>query len=107
MKTHKLNPKRLKPFLIIIYILFCFQALHSQDYMIGADLSFVKQAEDNGFVFKDEGKAQAALEIFEEHGYNWIRLRLFHSPTDLPNDLDYTIALAKKAKALGYKFLLD
>jgi arabinogalactan endo-1,4-beta-galactosidase len=34
-------------------------------------------------------------------------LRLFHSPTDLPNNLNYTIALAKEAKKHGFKFLLD
>ena len=34
-------------------------------------------------------------------------LRLFHTPTRLPNNLEYTIALAKQAKQLGYKFLLD
>jgi arabinogalactan endo-1,4-beta-galactosidase len=32
---------------------------------------------------------------------------LFHSPDRLPNDLPYTIALAKQAKQQGYKFLLD
>ena len=45
--------------------------------------------------------------FFDDHGYNWIRLRLFHTPTELPNNLDYTIALAKSAKKLGFKFLLD
>ena len=45
--------------------------------------------------------------IFKDHGYNWIRLRLFHTPTELPNSLAYTIALAKEAKKNGFKFLLD
>ena len=36
-----------------------------------------------------------------------IRLRLFHSPTKLPNSLEYTIAIAKDAKKLGYKILLN
>jgi arabinogalactan endo-1,4-beta-galactosidase len=77
------------------------------DYAIGADLSFLKQAEDRGTVFKDGGQPKPSLQIFRDHGYNWIRLRLFHTPTRLPNSLDYTIALAKDAKKLGYKFLLD
>jgi arabinogalactan endo-1,4-beta-galactosidase len=77
------------------------------DYAIGADLSFLKQAEDGGTVFKDGGRAMPALRIFQNHGYNWIRLRLFHNPTRLPNDLDYTLALAKDAKKLGYKLLLN
>lgn len=77
------------------------------DYAIGADLSFLKQAEDRGTVFKDEGQARPGLQIFKNHGYNWIRLRLFHTPTRLPNDLAYTIALAQDARKLGYKFLLN
>lgn len=98
--------KTVKQISIVIVFIFCL-SLHSQEYAIGADLSFVKQAEDNGFVFKEKGKAVDALEIFKQHGYNWIRLRLFHTPTRLPNNLNYTIEMAKAAKKKGYKFLLD
>jgi arabinogalactan endo-1,4-beta-galactosidase len=76
-------------------------------YAVGADLSFLKMAEDSGKVFKDNGEAKPGLEIFSSHGYNWIRLRLFHSPDRLPNDLDYTIDLAQQAEEYGFKFLLD
>src|SRR5262245_61301012 len=77
------------------------------DYAIGADLSFLKQAEEHGTAFKEDGKVKPGLRIFKDHGYNWIRLRLFHTPTELPNDLPYTIALAKQARGLGFKFLLN
>ncbi len=81
------------------------------DYVIGADLSFLAEAESKGSRFFDGGVAKPGLQIFRDHGYNWIRLRLFNevanSPDPLPNDLAYTIALAKAAKQLGYKFLLD
>jgi arabinogalactan endo-1,4-beta-galactosidase len=79
----------------------------ASDYAIGADLSFLKQAEDRGTVFKEDGQTKPGLQIFKNHGYNWIRLRLFHTPTELPNNLNYTIALAKQARGLGLKFLLD
>lgn len=79
----------------------------AQQYAIGADVSFLKAAEDHGKVFKDHGKAKPGLEILKAHQYNWIRLRLFHTPTDLPNDLAYTLAEAKAAKKLGFRFLLD
>jgi arabinogalactan endo-1,4-beta-galactosidase len=77
------------------------------DYAIGADLSFLKQAEDRGTVFKDGGKPRPGLRIFKDHGYNWVRLRVFHTPKELPNNLEYTIALAKAAREQGFKFLLD
>lgn len=76
-------------------------------YAVGADLSFLKAAEDRGVQFKDNGVVRPGLDIFRDHGYDWIRLRLFHSPDELPNDLEYTITLAKEAKARGFKFLLD
>jgi arabinogalactan endo-1,4-beta-galactosidase len=77
------------------------------DYAIGADLSFLRQAETHGSVFKGGGEAKPGLQIFKDHGYNWIRLRLFHSPTRLPNNLDYTLASAREAKRSGFKFLLN
>lgn len=76
-------------------------------YAVGADLSFLKMAEDSGLVFKDGGNPKPGLQIFKDHGYNWIRLRLFHSPDRLPNDLNYTVQLAREAQEQGFKFLLD
>jgi arabinogalactan endo-1,4-beta-galactosidase len=58
-------------------------------------------------VFKDNGLPKAGLQLFRDRGYNWVRLRLFHSPHQLPNDLSYTIEQAKDAKRLGFKFLLN
>lgn len=80
---------------------------YSQDFAVGADVSFLGEAEQQGVVFKDAGQPKPALQILKNHGYNWVRLRLFHTPTSLPNNLQYTIAMAKQAKALGFKFLLD
>ena len=79
------------------------------EFAFGADLSFLKQAEDRGTVFKDGTNALSGLQIFKNHGYNWVRLRIFVEPVsnNLPNNLDYTLAMAQNAKRLGYKFLLD
>lgn len=83
----------------------------AHDYAIGADLSFLRQAEERGTKFRDGGVVKPGLQIFREHGYNWVRLRLFHTPSTqprpLPNDLAYTIASARDARALGFKFLLN
>lgn len=79
----------------------------SSTYAIGADLSFLPYAEQHGAVFKENGVAKPALEIFREHGYNWVRLRIFHDPKTLPNNLPYTLPEAKQVKAMGFKLLLD
>lgn len=93
--------------LVLLAIFVLQQNASAQSYAIGADLSFMKQAEDNGFQFKENGQVKPGMKIFKEHGYNWIRLRLFHTPTELPNNLEYTISMAKSAKEQGIKFLLD
>jgi arabinogalactan endo-1,4-beta-galactosidase len=74
---------------------------------VGADVSFLPEAEAKGDVFYDGDKPLPALEILRNHGYGWVRLRLFNHPTTLPNDLAYTLAEAKKAKALGFGIVLD
>jgi arabinogalactan endo-1,4-beta-galactosidase len=81
----------------------------ASEFAIGADLSFLRQAEERGAVFHDGTNALPGLQIFKNHGYNWIRLRIFVEPVSngLPNDLAYTLAEARDAKKLGYKFLLD
>ncbi len=94
--------------LAALFLAFVMKA-HASDFAFGADLSFLKQAEDHGKVFKDGTNATPGLQIFRNHGYNWIRLRIFVEPVsnNLPNDLAYTLAMAQSAKKLGYKFLLD
>lgn len=100
-------PAKLK--LLLAALLVFSTASHASEFAFGADLSFLKQAEDRGMVFKDGTNALPGLQIFKNHGYNWIRLRIFVEPVGnhLPNDLAYTLAEAKGAKKLGYKFLLD
>lgn len=85
-------------------------AAHGQ-YAVGADVSFLADAERQGIVFTDQGKPEDVLAMLRAHHYNWVRLRLFVNPAasedKLPNDLPYTIALAQRAKKLGFHFLLD
>jgi len=86
-------------------------ALRAQQYAIGADVSFLADAEQQGVVFQENGKPRDVLETLRAHHYNWVRLRVFVDPASrvdkLPNDLAYTLALAKRAKACGFHLLLD
>jgi len=74
---------------------------------LGADVSFLAQAEQQGHAFRDNGVAHPGLEILRHHGYGWVRLRLFNDPKMLPNNLQYTIDEAKRARAMGFALLLD
>jgi arabinogalactan endo-1,4-beta-galactosidase len=85
--------------------------LPAQSYAIGADVSFLAKCEHDGMIFKEHGQPMDVLVMLREHRYNWVRLRVFHDPSmsadRLPNELAYTLALAKRAKALGFHILLD
>jgi arabinogalactan endo-1,4-beta-galactosidase len=94
-------------FLLFTLLIASASRSHGQEYAISADVSFVRQAEQQGIIFKENGVAHPVLEMLKAHGYNWVRLRIFHTPTDLPNNLEYTVATAKAAKKLGFHILLD
>jgi len=83
--------------------------------MLGADISFLPELEARGIKFSDKGAEKDAIEILKDHGFNYVRLRIFHSPANEKGyspgkgfcDLDYTKQMAKRAKAAGMKVLLD
>ncbi len=85
------------------------------DKMIGADISFLPELEARGVKFKDEGVEKDAIEILKNHGFNYVRLRIFQNPAlekgYSPNqgfcDLEHTKQMAKRVKAAGLKLLLD
>ncbi|MDZ7317962.1 MAG: glycosyl hydrolase 53 family protein [candidate division KSB1 bacterium] len=76
-------------------------------FIKGADISFIPQIEDNGGVYKEFGTPRDPIEIFKEHGFNYIRLKLWHAPTDGYNGLDKILYMALRVKALDLKLLLD
>jgi len=88
----------------------------SADFIKGADMSMLSEVEKHGGKYYDlNGQQKDALVILKENGFNYIRLRLWNDPKDADghfygggnNDLQSTLVVAKRAKALGFKFLLD
>ncbi|KAA6345818.1 Arabinogalactan Endo-beta-1 4-galactanase [termite gut metagenome] len=84
------------------------------EQIIGADISWVPQQENNGLKFSDEGVEKDVLDILKDNKFNWIRLRLFVDPTAENGyskegycGLGQTFKMAKRIKAAGLKFLLD
>jgi len=79
-------------------------------FIRGADISSLAAVEAAGGKFFDEaGRPGDALQILKDHGVNWIRLRLWNDPTTAGgrNDLKTDLGLAKRARDLGLKILLD
>jgi beta-galactosidase len=83
--------------------------------MLGADISFLPQLESRGMKFTDKGVEKDALSILKDHGFNYVRLRIFNDPGRDSGyspgkgfcDLEHTKAMAKRVKAAGMKLLLD
>ena len=86
------------------------------DFIKGADISTLIDVEKHGGKFFDQNhKQQDAMVILKQNGFNYVRLRLWVDPKDAAgkpygggnNDLATTLELAKRAKAQGFKILLD
>lgn len=86
-----------------------------KDKIVGADISFLPELEARGMKFSDNGVTGDAIRIMKAHGFNYIRLRIFNAPANPKGyspgkgfcDLAHTMAMAKRIKAAGMKFLLD
>ncbi len=83
-------------------------------FILGADISWVQEQEDQGMRFVDQGQQREILAILKGHGFNWIRLRVFYNPKAEKGyskkgycDLDHTLVMAKRINAAGMRFLLD
>jgi arabinogalactan endo-1,4-beta-galactosidase len=50
------------------------------DKIMGADISFLPQLEAEGRKFYDNGVQKDAVTILKDHGFNYIRLRIFNNP---------------------------
>jgi arabinogalactan endo-1,4-beta-galactosidase len=76
-------------------------------FIKGADVSSLPQIEDNGGVYKENGIQKDALFIFKNHGINYARLRIWHTPADGYCGLIKTLQLAQRIKNADLKLLLD
>jgi len=87
----------------------------SIDRMIGADISFLPQIEVRGQKFYENGIEKDAIEILRDHGFNYIRLRIFVNPEHEKGyspergfcGLEPTLQMARRINDAGMKLLLN
>lgn len=85
------------------------------DKMLGADISFLPELEEKGMKFSDKGQQKDAIQILKDHGFNYVRLRIFNEPARDSGyspgkgfcDLTHTLQMAKRVKDAGMKLLLN
>jgi arabinogalactan endo-1,4-beta-galactosidase len=83
----------------------------NKPFIVGADLSMLDRILVRGDRYSLDGQpVDDVVSLFRQSGFDWARLRLFHSPSGHGaqcNDLAYTLKLAKTLHTAGYKLLLD
>jgi beta-galactosidase/arabinogalactan endo-1,4-beta-galactosidase len=107
---------------LLLLFIFFFEPVRSQSpvekkigKMLGADISFLPELESRGRKFYDNGIEKDAIQILKEHGFNYIRLRIFNNPAADSGyspkkgfcDLEHTKQMALRIKKAGLKLLLD
>ncbi len=82
----------------------------NNDFIIGADLSLLKRKVERGATYRLGGRVVDPVEILRSHGFDWARLRLFHTPSGHGaqcTDLNYTLDLARTLADAGFRLMLD
>ena len=75
-------------------------------FVRAADLSFVPEIEAAGISFKNNNSTQDPLLTLKNAGVNYIRIRLWHSPSDGHSGMVEVKQLATRARNLGLKIWL-
>ena len=83
------------------------EALELPSFLTGADISFLPELEDHGVRYLDGEKEKDLLQLLRDHGYNAIRLKLWHTPEAPYNTLEQVLAMARRIEDAGMVFLLD
>lgn len=89
--------------------------MSGQEFYFGADQSYVNEMEDCGADYRENGQSKDVYQIFQDHGCNLVRLRLWHNPAwyDHLNqgkrysDMPDVIKSIRRAKDHGMKVLLN
>ena len=83
------------------------------DFYKGVDISFLPQCMDAGMKVRDlDGSEKEPFELLEKYGVNAVRLRIWHTPGNVPEsggycDFAHTAAMAEEIRRHGMQFMLD
>ena len=79
----------------------------SNEFMKGVDLSMLKQVEDSGGLFYENGNQIDPIQEFNSKGINTVRLKIWHNPLLNYNDLESVLEIAERVKNAELDLLLD
>ena len=76
-------------------------------FISGVDISMLKQVEENGGLFYENGNQIDPIQTFKDKGINTARIKIWHTPSLNYNNLQSVLEMADRAKSVGLDLLLD
>jgi len=93
---------------VILFILLIFSSFTKANLLInGVDISMLKQVEDNGGLFYENGNQIDPIQLFKNKGINTARIKIWHTPSLNYNNLESVLEIAERANDAGLDVLLD
>ena len=79
----------------------------SNPFINGVDISMLKEVEENGGLFYENGNQIDPIQTFKNRGINTARIKIWHTPSLNYNNLQSVLEMADRAKSVGLDLLLD
>ena len=92
---------------ILTGILTCSSFSENIQFINGVDISMLKQVEDNGGTFYENGIQIDPIQTFSENGINTARIKIWHTPTLIYNNLESVLEIAERASFASLDIFLD
>jgi len=92
---------------ILIGLLILSSFTKSNQFINGVDISMLKQVEESGGLFYENGNQIDPVQIFKDKGLNTVRIKIWHTPSLNYNNLESVLEIANRANNVGLNLLLD
>jgi arabinogalactan endo-1,4-beta-galactosidase len=92
---------------IFIGLLILLSFTKSNQFINGVDISMLKQVEENGGLFYENGNQIDPIQIFKDKGINTARIKIWHTPSLNYNNLESVLEIADRASSVGLDLFLD
>ena len=81
--------------------------IQGNQFIKGVDISMLRQVEENGGLFYDDGNQVDAMELFKSNGFNTARVKVWHTPSLNYNSANEVLETALRATSAGLDVLLN
>ena len=81
--------------------------IQGNQFIKGVDISMLRQVEENGGLFYDDGNQVDAMELFKSKGFNTARVKVWHTPSLNYNSANKVLETALRATSAGLDVLLN